>query len=86
MSKAGPEFDAELQANLRRVKVPTQGQKIYKDECIYSFDTPVGHKMLKIPYYFQSLLLSFVSGNYEWPVHLPEHLPWRWRVKPTEAV
>jgi Variant UBP zinc finger len=45
MSKAGPEFDAELQANLRRVKVPTQGQKIYKDECIYSFDTPVSHIM-----------------------------------------
>ncbi|XP_059469989.1 ubiquitin carboxyl-terminal hydrolase 5 [Neocloeon triangulifer] len=40
MSAAGPEFDAELQANLRKVRVPCQGQKIYKDECIYSFDNP----------------------------------------------
>ena len=29
------------QKNLNGVRTPLGGDKVYKDECIYSFDTPV---------------------------------------------
>ncbi|XP_065340224.1 ubiquitin carboxyl-terminal hydrolase 5 [Cloeon dipterum] len=34
------DFAVEMQENLRKVTVPIHGQKIYKDECVYSFDNP----------------------------------------------
>lgn len=30
-----------LQLHLQRIKVPTQHDKVHKDECVYSFDNPV---------------------------------------------
>ncbi|XP_035728148.1 ubiquitin carboxyl-terminal hydrolase 5-like [Vespa mandarinia] len=30
----------ELMQHLSKIKVPQKGDKIYKDECVYSFDTP----------------------------------------------
>ena len=29
------------QKNLSSVRTPLGGDKVYKDECVYSFDTPV---------------------------------------------
>ena len=34
-------MDAILQADLSRVRAPSGGDRVYKDECIYSFHTPV---------------------------------------------
>ena len=31
----------ELEKHIKTVKVPKIGDKIYKDECVWSFDTPV---------------------------------------------
>ena len=31
-----------IKENLSRVKVPGTGDKVFKDECFYSFDCPVG--------------------------------------------
>jgi len=30
-----------LTLHLNSIKIPTNSQKIYKDECVFSFDTPV---------------------------------------------
>lgn len=30
-----------LTLHLNNIKIPTNSQKIYKDECVFSFDTPV---------------------------------------------
>lgn len=30
-----------LTLHLNSIKIPTGSQKIYKDECVFSFDTPV---------------------------------------------
>jgi hypothetical protein len=30
-----------LTPHLNSIKIPTNSQKIYKDECVFSFDTPV---------------------------------------------
>ena len=30
-----------LTLHLNNIKIPTSSQKIYKDECVFSFDTPV---------------------------------------------
>ena len=30
-----------IKNNLDRIKVPGPGDKVFKDECFYSFDTPV---------------------------------------------
>lgn len=30
-----------LQPHLKNIKIPTQHDKVYKDECVYSFDNPV---------------------------------------------
>ena len=30
-----------LTPHLNSIKIPTNAQKIYKDECVFSFDTPV---------------------------------------------
>lgn len=30
-----------LQQNVKNIKIPTQLDKVYKDECVYSFDNPV---------------------------------------------
>lgn len=35
------EMDAILQADFSSVRAPLGGDKVYKDECIYSFQTPV---------------------------------------------
>ena len=36
------EMEAIREADLRRVRAPSGGDMVYKDECIYSFQTPVG--------------------------------------------
>lgn len=40
-SCSGREMDAILQADLSSVRTPQGGDRVYKDECIYSFQTPV---------------------------------------------
>ena len=30
-----------IKENLSRIKVPGPGDKVFKDECFYSFDSPV---------------------------------------------
>lgn len=32
---------SKLSLYLQNIRVPASGSKIYKDECVYSFDTPV---------------------------------------------
>ncbi len=32
---------ASLEKHLHKIKSPLGGEKVYKDECAYSFDTPV---------------------------------------------
>ena len=34
-------MDAVLQADASSVRVPRGGDRVYKDECVYSFQTPV---------------------------------------------
>ena len=34
-------MDAILQADLSCIRTPQGGDRVYKDECIYSFQTPV---------------------------------------------
>ena len=34
-------------ANLDRIKTPGPNDKVYKDECFYSFDSPVRHFKLR---------------------------------------
>ena len=46
-------MEAILQADLSKVRAPSGGDRVYKDECIYSFQTPVG------PYY---VMITY-SGN-----------------------
>ena len=36
--------------NLTSVRTPLGGDKVYKDECIYSFDTPVSEDSSEIDY------------------------------------
>jgi hypothetical protein len=31
-----------ISKNLSRIRVPCAGDKVFKDECFYSFDSPVG--------------------------------------------
>lgn len=38
---AAVRMDAVLQANLSSVHAPLGGDRVYKDECIYSYQTPV---------------------------------------------
>lgn len=35
-----------IKAGMKQVKAPTAGNKVYKDECIYSFTTPFSPKGL----------------------------------------
>lgn len=37
----GDIMDSKTKEQIQRVRVPTSGQNIYKDECVYSFDNPV---------------------------------------------
>lgn len=37
-----------LQQHLKSIKIPTEHDKVYKDECVYSFDNPVGRDPPKI--------------------------------------
>lgn len=39
---AGPLYE-----NLNKIKIPLGGDKVFKDECAYSFDTPVSRKNKK---------------------------------------
>ena len=32
---------ASLEQHLANIKIPLAGEKVYKDECVYSCDTPV---------------------------------------------
>lgn len=32
---------AEITQYLNKIKIPQPGDKIYKDECVFSYDTPV---------------------------------------------
>lgn len=42
-----------LQPHLSKLRVPKGGDKVYKDECIYSFDSPVNFKTFIFnKYYF----------------------------------
>jgi Variant UBP zinc finger len=34
---------AKLLPHLDKIRIPAKDDKIYKDECAYSFDTPVSH-------------------------------------------
>lgn len=38
---ANNKFFECLNVHLSRIRLPTANDKIYKDECIYSFDCPV---------------------------------------------
>lgn len=31
----------ELRQHLKQIRVPNQNDKVYKDECVFSFDNPV---------------------------------------------
>lgn len=31
----------QLSAHLKAIRVPSQRDNVYKEECVYSFDTPV---------------------------------------------
>lgn len=37
-----------LQQHLKSIKIPTEHDKVYKDECVYSFDNPVSTSPPKI--------------------------------------
>ena len=32
---------ASLRQHISKIRTPSGGEKVYKDECTYSFDTPV---------------------------------------------
>ena len=60
-----------IAANLDRIKTPGPNDKVYKDECFYSFDSPVSHsKFYQIPQF------TPLSGVPNWIVHLHELLAW----------
>lgn len=43
----GANIDAVV-AHANSVKIPGPGDKIFKDECVYSFDTPVSEVILSL--------------------------------------
>ena len=45
----------DLWANVNAIKIVGRGDKVYKDECVYSFDTPVCSIFI---------VLSFYGGKY----------------------
>ena len=54
---AGTDFAKELlQPFLRSIRVPNAGDKVFKDECIYSFDSPVSD-------FFLLILLRTINDN-----------------------
>ena len=54
---AGTDFAKELlQPFLRSIRVPNAGDKVFKDECIFSFDSPVSD-------FFLLILLRTINDN-----------------------
>lgn len=64
-----------LSQHLRNIKVPTSSDKVYKDECVYSFDTPVRDDSSKLifltncepmfPYLFLGIGYWFIREPYK---------------------
>ena len=44
-------MDAPMESLLSSVKAPINNEKIYKEECMYCFDTPVSTRLYRSPYY-----------------------------------
>ena len=49
-----------VRANVKNVRIPKTGDLIYKDECIFSFDTPV---RIHVMYLIQLFDCSFGTRN-----------------------
>jgi hypothetical protein len=41
-----------LKAYIHKIRTPVPNEKIYKDECVLSFDTPVIIEFILINYYY----------------------------------
>lgn len=48
-----------LRKHLSQIRVPDNQSHVYKDECVYSYDTPVSNLVLETFYIF--LALFFIA-------------------------
>jgi len=53
----------ELTKHLDKINIPRTGDRIYKDECVYSFDTPVRLSLVLCPPCRRHLPLSVIVGH-----------------------
>lgn len=51
-----------LQDGLHRVRTPGAGDRVWKDECVYSFDTPVRVIIGLEHGYFRAIHYLYLSG------------------------
>lgn len=60
---SSPDIDAIL-PYLSEIRIPNSNDKIYKDECVYSYDTPVSGFQLDSRINHQSTLQESPNGIY----------------------
>lgn len=46
-----------ISKHLKRISVPRSGDKIYKEECVFSFDTPVSTVKILFPNDYAPLIV-----------------------------
>jgi hypothetical protein len=56
-----------LTLHLNNIKIPTNSQKIYKDECVFSFDTPVS-SLENLSVSRQSIKSNQAVWTFFWPI------------------
>lgn len=54
-----------LATHLSKIKKPEKGDKVYKDECMFSFDNPVSF----FNYSMKSGYIVFLAGERKWLVY-----------------
>lgn len=60
-----------LRKNLSQIRVPDNQSHVYKDECVYSYDTPVSIMIqFSMLFYFISLTLFFIAQWVQMPLCL----------------
>lgn len=64
-----------LNTHLSNINVPLAGSKVYKDECVYSFDSPVNKLFYELLYIFSCILKSFMFLSLQTPGCMYVYVP-----------
>lgn len=56
-----------LTPHLSKIRIPTANDKLYKDECVFSFDNPVNNFCYRLV--AEIIILIHFLGIRDWIVH-----------------